>query len=329
VAATTIVNIVGYVGYALTARRVFPALTIRPSLFSRAQWREVTSFSIYLFVIQIAGQISFNIDNLVVGAFLGPAAVAVYTVALRLGDYQRRVCDQFSGMLFPVVVRFGAEGDVAALRRALIEGTRVGVTLVVAVSACLIGFSGPLIGHWMGPSFAGSVAPFVWLALAGVIVVSQAAVCNILIAVGSHRLLAAVWLAEGTANLSLSLALVRTLGLSGVALGTLVPLVFGHLFVLLPRACRAVGIDVRSCVRETMGPALVGCAAAAVACLLLRDMVVARSTSAVLAETAATAAVYFGVVTLFGFTPAVRARYRAQVAALRLWPVSRRPQVKL
>ena len=323
VAATTGVNVLGYVGYAVTARRVFPPLTIRPSLFSRAQWRDVASFSVYLFIIQIAGQISFNIDNVVVGAFVGTAAVAVYTVALRLGEYQRRVCDQFSGMLFPVVVRFGEEGNLYALRQALIEGTRVAVTLVAAVSACLIGFSGPLIRHWMGPAFEGSVVPFVLLAVAGVIVVSQAAVCNVLIAVGSHRLLAAVWLAEAAVNFGLSLLLVRTMGLAGVALGTLVPLVFGHLFVLLPRACRAVGVDVWACIRDTTRPALVGAAAATLVCLVIREAMPAATTRVVLAQTILTTAAYFGAVAALGLTPDVRARYLDQARALYAWAAIR------
>jgi hypothetical protein len=116
---------IGYVVYAWSARRMFPALAIRPSYFSRAEWRDVASFSTYLFIVALGSQISFNVDNVVVGAWLGTAAVAVYAVAARLSEYQRRVCDQFSGMLFPVVVGHGARGDVAALRSALVDGARV------------------------------------------------------------------------------------------------------------------------------------------------------------------------------------------------------------
>jgi hypothetical protein len=147
-----------------------------------------------LFVISLAGQISFNLDNLVIGAWLGPAAVAVYTIALRLSEYQRRLCDQFSGMLFPVVMAFGADGDREALKRTLVEGNRIAMTLVTGASVCLIGFSGPLIVGWMGPAFAGSVVPFNVLALAGLIVVSQAASSNVLIALGRHRVVTWIWL---------------------------------------------------------------------------------------------------------------------------------------
>ena len=40
-----------------------------------------------------------------VGAFLGTTAVGVYAVTLRLADYQRQLCNQVNGLLFPVVGR--------------------------------------------------------------------------------------------------------------------------------------------------------------------------------------------------------------------------------
>ncbi len=309
VGITTFVNVLGYGGYAWTARRVFPELRIRARYFSRTHWREVTTFSVYLFVIQIASQISFNIDNIVIGAVMGTAAVAVYTVALRLAEYQRRLCDQFSGMLFSVAIGFGAEGNVAALRQTLIEGTRVAITLVVGASVCLIGFSGPLIHRWMGPEFDGSVAPFIALAAAGVIVVSQAAASNVVIAVGSHKLLAAVWVGEAVVNLAVSMVLVHRIGLLGVAIGTLTPLAWGHLGVLLPRACRAVALPIRTCLAETLWPAVAGGSVGAVVCLLLRVLLPPVTTRGVLMEASATGVAYAVGVFVLGFSRAVRARY--------------------
>ncbi len=323
VAATTIVNVLGYGGYAWTARRVFPELRLRPRYFSRTQWREVTTFSVFLFVIQIASQISFNIDNIVIGAVMGTAAVAVYTVALRLAEYQRRLCDQFSGMLFSVAIGFGAEGNVAALRETLVEGTRVAVTLVVGVSVCLIGFSRPLIHHWMGAAFDGSVAPFVALAVAGMIVVSQAAAGNVLIAVGSHKLLAAVWMGEAIVNLAVSVLLVHRLGLLGVALGTLAPLAWGHLGVLLPRACRAVALPIRTCLIETLWPAVAGGAVAILVCALLRGMLPPATTRGVLIEATATGLAYAAGVCLIGFSRTVRSRYLS--LAVSVWHALRHP----
>ena len=313
VATTTTINLAGYAGYAWNAYHVMPTLRIRPRFFSSARWREVTSFSVYLFVIQLASQVCFNIDNVVIGAALGPTLVAVYTVALRLAEYQRRLCDQFSGMLFPVVMGFG--NDVRALRRALIEGNRVAVTLVTGASVVLIGFSGPLIQHWMGPAFAGSVAPFVLLAVAGTIIVSQAASSNVLIACGEHRLVASIWLGEAAGNLVLSVVLVRWMKLSGVALGTLLPLLVGHLAIMQTRACRRVGVPVWACLYQTIRPGAVAGGLAAAVCVAFRLEFPPTSTTMVVLEAGMVGCVYLISLATIGFDPSTRVAYASQVRA--------------
>ena len=312
VATTTAVNVAGYAGYAWNAYQVMPDLRIRPSSFSASRWREVTSFSLYLFVINVAAQISFNIDNIVIGAFLGPAAVAVYTVALRLGEYQRRLCDQFSGMLFPVALAFGADGNRRALRRTLVDGNRIGMTLVAGAAVVLIGFSRPLIVRWMGPGFAGSVVPFDILALAGVVVVSQAASGNVLIAVGRHRVVTWIWIGEAVVNLALSLILVRTMGLTGVAVGTLIPLTVGHLVVMFMAACRAVDIPVTMCAYQTCRPAAIAAACATAACAAIRYVHPPLSAFTVLIEGGLVAAVYVAALATAGFDASTRDAYAVQ-----------------
>ncbi|HEX3704779.1 MAG TPA: oligosaccharide flippase family protein [Vicinamibacterales bacterium] len=324
VSTTTAVNIAAYAGYAWNAYRVMPELRIRPAYFSASQWREVTSFSLYLFVINVAAQISFNIDSVVVGAVLGPAAVAVYTVALRLGQYQRRLCDQFSVMLFPIAMAFGADGDRAGLRRTLVEGNRIGMTMVTGASVVLIGFSEPLILKWMGPAFAGSVLPFNVLAIAGVILVSQGASHNVLIATGHHRMVTGIWVGEAIVNLGLSLVLVRAIGLPGVAIGTLVPLVFGHLVVMQAAACRAVALPVPRCVIETVRPAAVAAAVAAACGMAIRWTWPPASAAAVLVESVLVGAIYGGSLATIGFDAVTRAAYVGQFrqacrAALAKW----------
>lgn len=315
VSATTAVNASGYLGYAWTAWHVFPELEIRPRHFSREDWRDVTAFSTYLFIVALGSQISFNVDNVVVGAYLGTAAVAVYAVAARLSEYQRRVCDQFSGMLFPVVVGFGARGDRAALRTTLLDGTRVSILLVAGVTVCLVGFGHPLILHWMGSGFEGSVASFYVLAFVGVIMVSHAAQSNVLLATGGHRLVALVWIVEGAANLLLSLILVRRFGAMGVALGTAIPMAVGHLGVITPVACRRAGISLREFARLTIVPSLAGSVPAAACCLAMRIWMPPSTTLQVIAEGAAVGIVYLIVASAAGLDRPTRQLYREQVTA--------------
>ena len=191
-----------------------PRMRIRPSLFSRRRLREVTAFSLYLFVIDIAIQLGFNLDNLVIGASLGTAAVAVYAVAARLSDYQRQLCNQFNAFLFPVVVGFGAAGTWPL--RATLVGTRLDRRFSsIGVTIGLVGFGAPLVIGWIGPGFEAAVVPPLHARgsrrRAGR---ARARSATSFSGTGRHRLVAAVALGEALVNLALSLWLVRLWGIA-------------------------------------------------------------------------------------------------------------------
>jgi O-antigen/teichoic acid export membrane protein len=309
VAATTAASIGAYVFYRINARRAFPALDIRPSRFHGSLVRDVTAFSVYLFVIDVAVQISLNLDNLVVASALGTAAVAVYAIAFRLAEMQRQLCNQFNGLLFPVVVRMDAHGDAAALHRMLVDGTRIVLTLVVGVTICLIGFAAPLVRVWVGPGFEGSVAPLYVLAIVGVVIVAQGPLGSVLLATGRHRLVAFTALTEAAVNLTLSLILVRRYGLVGVAIGTAVPIVVGNLAVMLPAACRRVGLGVEAFIRAVATPAFIGSVPAVAVCVTLRQTLAADSLLSVVVQGAIVGLTYFLTVYGLGLPLEVREQY--------------------
>jgi O-antigen/teichoic acid export membrane protein len=311
VAGSTAVALCGYLAYAWTARQAFPEMRLRFSAFSKSLVRQVSAFSVYILVLDIAIQIGVNLDNVVIGAVLGTSAVAVFAVTLRLADYQRQICNQFSGLMFPIIVRYSAAGreGLEQLRSMLIDGTRIALTLVFGVTVCLMGFAGPLISRWMGPGFEGSVAPLQVLAVTGIVLVGQGPLGNILLGTGRHRLVAFTSLGEAVANLILSVLLVKRFGILGVAIGTAVPVILANLFILGPAACRQVNITVREFVRTVAVAPVVGAAVAAAAGAALRNAFPPQSIPGILIEGTAVGIVYLIAVWLFGFDRSVRARY--------------------
>ena len=316
VACTSALGLASYGAYAWTARRAFPELRIRPSSFSRGLVRDVTTFSVYLFIIDVAIQIGFNLDNVVVGAALGTSAVAVYAVTLRLADYSRQLCNQFNGFLFPIVVRLRASGSVEALRTMLIEGTRIALVLVTGVTIGVIGFGRPLLVRWMGPGFESGAVPLYVLALTGVVLVGQGPLGNILLGTGRHRLVAFVSLGEAIANLALSVILVRRFGMLGVAIGTAVPIAIANLFILLPAACRQVHVPLTGFLRLVVPAPLTGALPAIAACAALRIWFPPASLATILGEGGLVGLVYLGAVCLFGLDRDVRARYLSYARGL-------------
>lgn len=310
VAVTTTIGVLSYVPYAMLARRTFPGLRLTPRAFSRRHVREITAFSFYLFVIGVAYQIGPSADNLIIGAYVGTAAIAVFTVAARLVDFQRQVCGQFIGLLFPLVVRFHASNDRAAVRTTLLEGTRLGVVLAAGVALGLIAFGRDVIVLWMGPGFETSAAPLYVLAIVGTVMVAQGPTGTVLLATGRHRLVAWASIAEIALNVGLSVLLVRRFGLVGVAIGTAVPYALINLVVLMPAACRQVDLEFRAFLNATAVPAIVALVPASIVAAVL-PTAPAPALPALLVSAAIVALVYVAAFWGLGLRGADRARYVA------------------
>jgi O-antigen/teichoic acid export membrane protein len=282
----------------------------------------VTSYSLYVFLITVSAHLGYNLDNLVVGAFMGTSAVAVYAVASRLADYQRQVSNQFNGLLFPVVVGLGALKDRARLRVTMVHGTRLALGMVLPVTIALVGFAGPLVRAWMGPGFEDSLPPLYALAAASVVLVALGPLGNILLGTGRHRLVAVSALVEGLLNVALSLFLVRRWGLAGVAVGTAVPVLAMNVLVLLPAACRLLDVRPGRFVRDAVLPAALPAVPALAAVVLLRMYAPPVSLLAVVAAGGLVGVAYVAGFLSFAVPAADRRQYLAYARKVAdgVWP---------
>jgi O-antigen/teichoic acid export membrane protein len=259
VMATTAVRLATYVVYASNAYRIFPGLRLRPSLFRRDRLREVTGFSVYALVIDWSYKLNYQLDQIVIGAFLGVAPVAVWAVADRIVGPAQTVTNQLKGVLFPVIVDTDALEEGDRLRQIFLHGTRLSLATVLPVVTALVVLADPLVRAWVGarkPELLGSVPVLQLLALGVAIRIGNGTAMTLLKGAGQHRLLALVNLATAVANVALSVALVRVWGLVGVAVGTLVPVAISTFFVVFPTACRRAGLPLGRVLVHSVLPAV-------------------------------------------------------------------------
>src|SRR6185436_20840683 len=151
--ATTAIRIATYFIYRLNAYQVFPALRIQPSRFKWSRVRELTSFSVYVSIIDWSNKLNYSIDAIIIGAYLGAAAVALWTVPQRLAEMLQRLTNQFNGIIFPVVVDSDAGQKPERLRTIFIQGTRLSLVTVIPLAAALFLLARPLVLSWVGPRF--------------------------------------------------------------------------------------------------------------------------------------------------------------------------------
>lgn len=309
VAATTVVRIITYLVYRRNAYTIYPALRLRPSLFRRSRLREVTGFSVYSSIIDWANKLNYELDEVVIGVFLGPAPVAVWAVADRIISGTQRLTNQSNAVLFPVVVDSDATNRIERLQKLLLEGTRLSLATVLPIAVTLIVLAQPLVLVWVGPRMIGSAIIIQILALAVALRVGNATSTTLLKGAGKIRYLAFVNIVTGAVNLVISALLVRPFGLVGVAVGTVVPVAIASIFVLWPAACRRVQLPLGRAFGHAVWPAVWPGVVIGIALELSRRM---APVSFVMVAAQAAAA---GLLYLLLFSAAVGRADRAQYAA--------------
>ncbi len=208
-------------------RRELPTLRVRPSLVSRRAIGRLLRFSSHNFLIHVASKVVLSTDVIVVGALLGSVAAAWYGLPSKLFGLVFGIGVAASTLLFPVLSELEGAEEHERQRRYALTGIRVGMAVVLAAAVPLILLPERFLEAWLGgeydeEGFARSVPVLVLLMLSLLFVHPSNTLGQFLVARARHARLAVARIATVAANLVLSLVLVATVGLWGVAVATLV-----------------------------------------------------------------------------------------------------------
>lgn len=223
---------------------------------NRALVRTVFSFSSAVFVGQIAGQLQSKTDEIVIGAFLPISAVTPYGIAHKLSDVAQLLSRQFLKVLLPIASGFHAQDDRVRLQVLFTAGTRLALASFLPVGGIIVMLAQPLLTAWVGAAYASYAHLVAILTIASLIDTSQWPAGSVLQGMARHRRLALFSIGSGLLNLGLSLALVRPLGITGVALGTLIPTSLECLVFVMPYTMRVLEINGHRLIKQALLPAL-------------------------------------------------------------------------
>ena len=255
VGAMTATRIIGFVAYRLNAYRVFPPLRIRLSFFRMTRLREVSRFSVYMLIQELSVKANYATDPIVIAAALSTSAVAVWTVAQRLGDVVLQLTNQLNLVLFPIVVDADSARRDDRLRDVLVQGTRLSLATTLPVAGSLALLAYPVVVGWTGTEFSAAASIVAILAMVVIIRVGTWTASTVLQGAGHHRLLSLSNLVTAVVNIGLSVVLVRTHGLPGVAFATLITVSIRALTVVFPVACTRCGLPLPQFAAAAVWPA--------------------------------------------------------------------------
>jgi O-antigen/teichoic acid export membrane protein len=186
--------------------------------------RMIFSFSVYAFLITISLKLVFYTDSIVIGAFLPVSLITFFAIAGNLMNYSRDLISGISTIAAPKASALDATGDREGVRRVLLKGAQFATIVILPVALTFMLRGKTFIRVWMGSEYAQQSGHVLWiLTLASMFAAGEAAAGSTMMGIGKHRILAAVYLAEAVCNLGVSIALVRSMGIYGVAWGTALP----------------------------------------------------------------------------------------------------------
>ena len=236
-------------------KRTAPELRLGWRGVKQSLVQPILSFSSSLFVIDMATRLQTKTDEMVIGIFLPLSSITPYSLARRLSEVAQILTDQFMKVLLPLASEFHAKNDRARLRSLYVTGTRLTLAIFLPVGCVLVIFANGILNAWVGEAYTEYSHLVIILTLSSLITTSQWPAGSILQGMGKHRLLALMATCSGVANLALSIALIYPLGLTGVALGTLIPTSIECIGFVLPYAMRTIDIRITDAFKEIFLPA--------------------------------------------------------------------------
>jgi O-antigen/teichoic acid export membrane protein len=277
------VNIVMLIPTIWVIHRIAPELHFGTLNASRAMFQKLSSFSSALFMVRIGGQLESKTDEIVIGRSLPVSFITPYSLAQKLSNFPQSLTDQFLTLLLPLASKLHAENEQSRIRSMYTISTRLTLAIFLPVGIGLLFLAGQFLAAWVGEEFAEYRYLVVILSLASMIDTSTWPAGAVLQGMGLPRFSGMMAMTTGISNLILSLILVRYMGLTGVALGTLIPTSVVCLGIVHPYTTWKIGITLRDLLRNILIPVLLPVAPASLAVYVLTSLIHPASIFSILA----------------------------------------------
>lgn len=251
---TLILSLLTYVIKYYIAKSFYKYINISNKFIDKSRIKQLFQYSIYTFIGQIADQLKFNIDSLVITIFMGLSHVTVYSIGVRFVDYFRKFMAAALGIFMPVFSQYDGQGDYKSMQKLFIFTTKISSYVSVLITSIFIMFGHAFISRWVGMQYLKAYQVLVVLAIAMMFNSMQSPSVQLLYGISKHGYYALVNSIEGIANVILSIVLIKYFGIIGVAIGTAIPLIITKLIIQPIYVCKMINMNLKNYYFSLMFP---------------------------------------------------------------------------
>jgi O-antigen/teichoic acid export membrane protein len=247
-----------------------PALSFHLRNVKLSRIRQLLGFSSSAFLGSAGDQLRFFVDSIVIGRLLTVALITPFNIAGRLVMLFRQLALALASPFAGVMNELEGQQKQAEAQGYFLLATRLTSLLSVFISLMLLVNGKALIRFWVGDAYSTSYVLLVVLLAGYCLMLGQQPSVDLLLAKGSHRLRGWWTLAEGLANLGLSVYWGHRYGLIGIAFGTAVPMIAIQVLVQPWYTLHVAAIPLRRYFKEGIGRPLLVAIIFIVVCALAR-----------------------------------------------------------
>jgi O-antigen/teichoic acid export membrane protein len=215
--ATLAVNLLGFLIFVVVSRRLLPEVSFRPRL-DRWAIHQLAGFGAMKFISQLAYLATYQLDRVIVAAFLPIAQVTYYAVPVTITQKFTLVQASFSTAIFPAASELHAVNAQERLQRLYVTATKLMLALSLPLTILVALLAYPLMTTWLGQSFGTASAGILALLAVGYGLTLLTGVPALIAdATGHPHWTAATSVVSAVINVSLTLYLVPRYGAIGAA----------------------------------------------------------------------------------------------------------------
>lgn len=229
------------------SRRLFPSFSFAYRYFTRENIGKIISFSSFTFINNIMDKLIYQTDYIVIGILSSSADVVNFSIPNRFVQYFRTISFQFLNVLSPTASELEARNETEKIREITIQSIKYTYVFTFLLGSILLFFGDRLTEIWVGARYLTTVRILVVLTISHVVTIPLNINRIILWGLAKVKVPTLLTILEGLSNLGISIILIRSMGIMGVALGTAISQVIFKGIALPIYSMRElkIGIDAR------------------------------------------------------------------------------------
>ncbi|MAB58274.1 MAG: hypothetical protein CL524_12090 [Aequorivita sp.] len=240
-----------------TAKKLFPKLRVRISLFDINKFKNIFALGFWLIINQIGVLLFLQTDILVVNKILGATESGIYGTILQWSFLIRAIVGLISGILGPLILTLYAKEQISKLVELTQFSTKLLGLFSSLISITIIFFAKDILRVWIGQEFVQYAFLLQIMVVHLGFNLGFSSIININIAYNKAKIPGIITLIIGVINVCMGIAflMLTNLGLFGIAIGGLIALTLKNLVFTPIYAAKIMGIDLYTYLRP-IGPSI-------------------------------------------------------------------------